>query len=193
MIYCNMYLSRKSIFQKVHFFIHKWTLGTLFLQFIQGLELFNNICFRRMLFPVTQMMVQTSLFHIKTLIITFRISCLLNIVLMRIFPHRIIQPNTFLEYCVCNYVKILQTHSMLVLIPYQIAFNSLMCILLWGQLICTLLFIVVPPKFVTNFYSTHLIRPLQLFLHFNNHVVFFQVVPSSHLCVHIYLIIVAIP
>jgi hypothetical protein len=101
-IYCNMYLSKKSIFQKVHLFIHKWTLETLFLQFIQGLELFNNICFRRMLFMVMQMMVQTSLFHIKTLIITFRISCLLNIMLMRIFPHRIIQPNTFLEYCVCN-------------------------------------------------------------------------------------------
>jgi hypothetical protein len=82
---------------------------------------------------------------------------------------------------------------MLVLILYQIAFYSLMCILLWGQLICTLLFRVVPQKFVTNFYSTHLIRPLQLLLHFNNHVVFFQVVPSSHLCVHIYLITIVTP
>jgi hypothetical protein len=103
MIYYNMYFSRNSVFQ-CKTYISSYTnepwRHCLF-KFIQCEELFNIICFRRKLFLVTQMVVQTSLFHIVLLIITCQISCT-----QRFFFHYIIQPNTFLKQCE-NIVNIL--------------------------------------------------------------------------------------
>jgi hypothetical protein len=100
MIYYNMYFSRNSIFQcetYISSYTNKPWRQCLF-KFIQCEELFNIICFRRKLFLVTQMVVQTLLFRIVLLIITCQISCT-----QRFFFHYIIQPNTFLKamwkYC----------------------------------------------------------------------------------------------
>ncbi len=91
-----MYFSRNSVFQ-CKTYISSYTnepwRHCLF-KFIQCEELFNIICFRRKLFLVTQMVVQTSLFRIVLLIITCQISCT-----QRFFFYYIIQPNTFLEQC----------------------------------------------------------------------------------------------